>query len=64
MKTFAFDELDERGQNAAINRYYADSDYQNFIEEVQKERPEESPSVGEWASERGLRFNEHGERIA
>lgn len=64
MKTYTWDELSTDAQNAAIGRYYSDEDYQNFIEEVQKENPDEMPLVCDWASVRNIRFNEHGERIA
>lgn len=64
MKSYTFDELDERGQQAAINRYYADADYQDFITKVQLENSDESPTVSDWASACNVRFNSHGERIA
>lgn len=63
MKTFYFEELSETAQQNAINLYYADSDYQSFIEEVQKDNADESPTVGDWAREKNLKFNEEGERV-
>lgn len=61
MKTFAFSELSEQAQANAINFYYTDSDYQAFIDEVQKENPDEIPMVEDWARVKGLRFNVGGE---
>lgn len=64
MQTYTWDELDERAQQNAINLYYHDSDYQSFIEEVQKRNADECPTVSDWAMDRVIRFTEHGERIA
>ena len=64
MQTYTFDQLDERGQENAIDRYYADADYLSFTEEKAKEYPEEVMLVSDWANERGLRFTIHGERVA
>lgn len=61
---YPWDQLDERAKQNAINLYYSDSDYQAFIEEKAKELPEETMMVEDWARERGVMFNEHGERIA
>lgn len=62
MKTYLFNELNDDAQANAINLCYADSDYQNFIAEVQNGNPDECPLVGDWACEKGLTFNELGER--
>lgn len=64
MQTFTFDELSERAQSNAVNLYYADADYQDFVQEMHEKYPEEIMMVSDWARERGVRFNEHGERIA
>lgn len=63
MKTFSFEDLSEAAQQNAINLYYADTDYQSFIEEVQKDNADECPDVQDWASTKDIRFNEEGERV-
>lgn len=63
MKTFYFEELSEAAKENVVNLYYADSDYQAFIEEVQKENADEMPTVEDWAVEKNIRFNKEGERL-
>lgn len=48
MKSFSFEELSELAQQNAINLYYADSDYQAFIEKVRKSNPDECPMNARW----------------
>jgi hypothetical protein len=64
MKSFSFEELSEAAQQNAINLYYADSDYQEFIEEVQKVNADEMPGVEDWAREKNIRFDKDGQRRA
>jgi len=64
MRTFTYEELSERAQEAVIGRYALDADYQEFVDEMAKINPEDLPMVDDWARERNIRFNEHGERIA
>ena len=64
MRVYPWYQLSERAKERAISLYYADSAYQNFIEEKAKELPEEVMTVEDWAIEKGVMFTEHGERIA
>ena len=64
MKTFLFEELSEAAKENVVNLYYADNDYQAFIEEAQKKNADEMPTVEDWAVEKNIKFNEEGERVA
>lgn len=64
MITYFFHELSERAQENVVNLYYADSAYQEFVDEVNKENPDDFPTVEDWASAKSVRFTEHGERVA
>lgn len=39
MKHFSFEELSEAAQQNAINLYYADADYQDFVCEMYEKMP-------------------------
>lgn len=64
MQSFTFDQLDERGQQAVIDRYYNDSCSQNYVEFIQNMNADECPLVEDWAREQNIRFTIHGERVA
>lgn len=62
-KSFSFKELREEARANAVNLYYADADYQAFIEAKAVEFPEEVMMLSDFAAKMGWRFDEHGERI-
>jgi len=64
MKTFTFDQLDERGQSNAINLYYAYPDYYAFCDKMKIEYPEEVILEDDFFRACSWRFTEHGERVA
>lgn len=63
MKTFKFEELDQRGKDAAIKRYEGDPEVETYIamSDITDGKEED---VIEMFTALKWRFNEHGERIA
>lgn len=64
MRTFTFNELDERGQEYAIANYWADSIIQDFTAQEMEKNADDIPTAEDCFMALGWRFNEHGERIA
>lgn len=64
MKHFSFEELSEEAQQNAINLYYADADYQDFVCEMYEKMPDETMMVEDWAREKNIRFDKDGQRRA
>lgn len=64
MKTFTFNELSQEMQEQATGRYWADEDYQEACAKLAETQPEEFLDFGRFAEDAGIKFNEHGERLA